>query len=338
MKAIAAAGPLTGACLAVILATSAFADPVPLKFAYPTPPNNAIFTQGAQAWSEDVNKASDGAIEIKVYSAGVLADVGNMYDRLTGGVADIGFSVFGPLSSIFPKTNVATLPFETRNEREDALALWRLYEKGVISDEFTKVKPLGFLVFPPLVIHAKKPIHSLADMKGLKVSVEGRVLSAVIPRLGAAPISLAPPDLYPSLQRGLVDAVAQGWPSVPTFHLDEVTNFHLEVPLGNNTGYVFMNKDSYAELPPKGRAAIDKFSGEAYVLRLAAANDSIEASGRDATKAMAGQTVAQLDPAEEARWKDLVAPVTDEWVKATPDGAKVLAAFRAELAAIRAGH
>lgn len=328
---------LLGAAL-LSAAAPALADPLEVKFAYPSAPNNALFAQGAQGWAEDVTKASGGAIAVKVFPGGVLGDNTNMYDRITGGVVDIGLAVFGPVSSVFPKTNVGTLPFETKTHREDALALWRLYEKGVIADEFTKVKPLGFIVFPPLVLHAKKPIHTLADMKGLKVSVEGRVLSTLMPRLGAAPISLQPGELYQSLQRGLVDAVAQGWPSVPTFHLDEVTNFHLEVPLGNNTGFVFMNKDSYAKLPEKGRAAIDKFAGESYVLRLAKADDAMEARGRDATAEMKGQTIASLAPEEEARWKALVEPVTEEWVKATPDGARVLAAFRSEVAAIRAGH
>jgi TRAP-type transport system periplasmic protein len=330
MKAIAAA--CLSACM--IVATSAKADPVQIKFAYPSAPNNALF-QGMQGWADDVNKAANGAIEIKLFPGGVIADNSNMYDRVTGGVADIGFAVFGPVSSVFPKTNVGTLPFEARNHREDALALWALYEKGIIKDEFTKFHPLAFVVFPGLVIHSKKPIHTLADVKGMKISVEGRVLSQMIPRLGAAPISLQPGELYQSLQRGLVDAVPQGWPSVPTFHLDEVTNFHLEVPLGFNTGYVAMNNDSYAKLPPAGKAAIDKLSGKVFVERLVAADDTMQALGRDATKAMAGQTIAQLDPAEEARWKEAVAPVTDDWVKATPDGAHVLAAFRDEVTAVR---
>jgi len=42
-----------------------------------------------------------------------------------------------------------------------------------------------------------------------------------------------------------------------------------------------------------------------------------------------------LDPAEEARWKEAVAPVTEDWVKSTPDGAHVLAAFRDEVKAVR---
>jgi hypothetical protein len=33
-----------------------------------------------------------------------------------------------------------------------------------------------------------------------------------------------------------------------------------------------------------------------------------------------------------------VAPVTDAWVKATPGGDKVLAAFRQTLAEVKAGH
>ncbi len=68
------------------------------------------------------------------------------------------------------------------------------------------------------------------------------------------PISLQPGELYPSLQHGLVQAVAQGWPSVQAFHLDEVTNFHLEVPLGMNIGYVFMNKEVPTRISrPRGR-------------------------------------------------------------------------------------
>ena len=319
-----------------LLAATAFADPVQIKFAYPSAPNNALF-RAMQGWTDDVNKAANGAIEVKLFPGGVIADNSNMYDRVTGGVADIGFAVFGPVSSVFPKTNVGTLPFEAKDHREDALALWALYDKGVIRDELTKYHPLAFIVFPGLVIHSKKPIHTLADVKGMKISVEGRVLSEMIPRLGAAPISLQPGELYQSLQRGLVEAVPQGWPSVPTFHLNEVTSFHLEAPLGFNTGYVAMNNDSYAKLPPAGKAAIDKLSGKVFVERLIAADDTMQAVGRDATKALPGQTIAQLDPAEEARWKEAVAPVTEEWVKATPDGAHVLAAFRAELTAIRSG-
>jgi hypothetical protein len=43
-----------------------------------------------------------------------------------------------------------------------------------------------------------------------------------------------------------------------------------------------------------------------------------------------------LTPAQFARWKQRVAPVTDNWVKANPGASKVLAAYRAELAKLMA--
>ena len=50
----------------------------------------------------------------------------------------------------------------------------------------------------------------------------------------------------------------------------------------------------------------------------------------------AQQTITTLSPEEEARWKERAKPVVDAWVASTPDGAKVLAAYRAEIAKIRA--
>jgi TRAP-type transport system periplasmic protein len=309
----------------------------PLRFAYPGPPNTPYNTKVFMPWAEEATKASGGTAEVKIFAGPTLGTNLNLYDRTIAGVADIAFGVFGPLSSQFPQANVATLPFESRNQSEAALALWRLYDKGVISGEFGKVRVLALMVFPGLVVHAKKPIQSLADIKGMKISVEGRVLSAAVEQLGAVPISLTPAELYESLQRGMVEAAPQGWPSVPTFHLNEVTSYHLEVPIGMNTGYVFMNKEAYARLKPQGQKAIDSLSGETFVRRLSTAGDEIESGARNATRALKGQTVATLAPDEEARWKERLAPVTAAWVKETPDGAKVLAAFRAEIAAIRAG-
>jgi hypothetical protein len=50
-----------------------------------------------------------------------------------------------------------------------------------------------------------------------------------------------------------------------------------------------------------------------------------------------GQNRYRLPPAEEERWRALVKPITDEWLKSTPGGEKVLAAYREELGRIRAG-
>jgi TRAP-type C4-dicarboxylate transport system substrate-binding protein len=50
-----------------------------------------------------------------------------------------------------------------------------------------------------------------------------------------------------------------------------------------------------------------------------------------------GGHFVKLDTAETGRWKAKLDPVVQEWLKNTPDGPKVLEAFRKELAKARAG-
>jgi hypothetical protein len=58
---------------------------------------------------------------------------------------------------------------------------------------------------------------------------------------------------------------------------------------------------------------------------------------RDRVMAQPGHVHSALTAEELARMKRMVEPLTEEWVAATADGAKVLAAYRAELARIRGG-
>ena len=47
------------------------------------------------------------------------------------------------------------------------------------------------------------------------------------------------------------------------------------------------------------------------------------------------ETVSTLSADQEKQWKAALEPATKEWAQSVPDGAKVLEAFRAEIAAMR---
>jgi hypothetical protein len=53
--------------------------------------------------------------------------------------------------------------------------------------------------------------------------------------------------------------------------------------------------------------------------------------------ALPNQHINRLDPAEERRWAQQVAPTSEAWVRTTPNGAAVLAAYRAAVLEARAG-
>jgi TRAP-type C4-dicarboxylate transport system substrate-binding protein len=323
---------------AVALAAVAHAEEATtLKFGFPAPPTSFVLTQASAPWAKDVEAASKGALKIQFFPGGSVGNFNNILDRTLNQVVDISFGIFGPYSDQFPRTQVTSLPFETGNTTETATVLTRLYKSGVITPEYDKVKVLTLFNFPSSALHTKKPVKVLEDVKGLKLSVTNRTAGQVAELLGAAPLSLTPSDVYQAQQRGVIDGMFQAWTAVQTFKLYEVTNYHLDLPVGQQPAFIFMNKESFARLPAAAQKTIDSLSGEPMALRYGKAVDANDQSGENAVKAMSGHTVSTLGPKEAARWKARLTPVVEAWTKATPDGAKVLAAFRAELVKVRSG-
>jgi TRAP-type transport system periplasmic protein len=304
---------------------------VTLKFGFPAPITSYVNTDGMAPWIAKVEKASGGTLKIKLFAGETLASVRNIYERTLSGVSQISFGIFGPYAGQFPRTQVADLPFLSDNTKISSTALWRTYAKGAFGPEYNNVKVLALFNFPSAVLNTNKPIKTLDDLKGMKLAVSSRPSAEVAKALGASPVTLTPPELYEGMSRGVADGVVIAWTAVKTFKLDEVTKYHVEAPLGEAPAFVFMNKATYDALPPKAKAAVDRYSGEAFSAALGQAN---EAAGEGEAKAVAaepGHSVTKLSPEQYALWKARIQPVIDAWTKPTPDGAKVLATYRDEL-------
>jgi TRAP-type C4-dicarboxylate transport system substrate-binding protein len=327
---------LCAAAVAAATIGSVSAAPIQLKFAFIGTPQGNMNQHGMSKWASAVNTESGGAVEVKLFFGPVLGTLQNIYDRLQNGVVEIAYATVGPIITQFPKSAVSSLPFETENAREGSLALWRVQQRGLLADEFAKVHPLAMVAFANVSFHSRKPIAKMDDVKGLKIASQSRLMGQVAEAFGATPVTMGVNEFYQALQRGTVDAAATAWPAVKAFKVIEVVNTHVEEPLGGESAFNAMNTDAYARLPEKARAAIDKYSGETFSEWVGISIDEDEEEGRKMGRAMADHKLIKLDAAEEARWKARVAPVTEAWVKATPNGAEVLKAYREEIAKIRA--
>jgi hypothetical protein len=97
------------------------------------------------------------------------------------------------------------------------------------------------------------------------------------------------------------------------------------------------NKGFHAKLPAQAKTAFEKNAGYAASKAFGVVIDAVAVDQFDTVKAMPGHTQAYLAPEEKARWRALFTPITDEWVKATPNGAAILAAYRDAILKVRAG-
>ena len=324
------------AALAIAVPLTAHADPKTLRFGNAGIPNALYVPMAETPFADAVAKDSDGTLEVKLFLGPTIADNNNVIDRLKDGVIEIGTGLVGLYPALFPRTTVAMLPFESSNSNEAGIALMRLYQSGILDAEFHDYKVLELGLYANMSVHTKKPVNTLDDIKGMKVAVMSKTMAQVIEQYGGAPISMPPNDFYSSLQHGVVNAAGIGWPGMPPFKLQEVVQYHLQASLTGEGNFTLMKKSTYEQLPEKARAAIDKNAGMPFSLLWAKAIKAMDDQGIAMVKA-AQQTITTLSPEEEAHWKARAKPVVDAWVTATPDGAKVLAAYRAQIADIRAG-
>ena len=329
---------VTAAALAAVAPHGAkAADPVSLKFASPAPPMSQVNTWGITPWIEDVQKAAGGNLEIKLFPGPALATFDSAYDRTINGVTELSFGVFGPYAGQFKGTDVASLPYMTDSDVEASVALWRLVGSGLIAGEFSRVHPLALFTFPSSGIHTNKEIKTSDDLKGLKVGVFSRQGAHELELLNATPITMTPSDAYQSQQRGLINATMVGWSAVLPFKLHEVTTFHLEASLGQAPAFIFMNKEAYAKLADADKKALDRFSYEALSRKMGDVTDRQDDLGRTTVGKIPSHKVYKLSADESAKWEAKLRPMIDEYVAQTPNGAAILAAFRKEILAVRAG-
>jgi len=316
---------------AFLIAAPALAqEPVKLKYASPAPPQSLVTNWGVAPWIEEVVKASEGTMEVQMFLGAVLGNFTQVIDRTSAGVNEMAWGILGPYSDQFPQTDVASIPFTGEQGWASSVAMQRLFEQGVIKDDWGKFKVLTLFNFPPASFHSNKPIKNLTDFRGMKIGVSVRNVAELVEVVGAASVTMQPNEMYQAGQRGVVEGLAMAWPAFYPFKLHEVTKYHFDGSFGGTPSFVIMNKDAYAKLPGKAKAAIDSKAGVPFAAHMGKTTDKMNAEGRENVTKMAGHTFYKLEPAEEAQWKQRAQPLIDKWLKTTPNGAAVLAAFEAE--------
>lgn len=320
--------------VAALLSTGvAHADePIHLKFSVGTGVSSPTFVRATKPFLDKITADSNGAFIIDVYPGGALASATNVYDRLVSGVFGMCYGIHGPIAGKFPKTSVAELPFLATEAEHSSVALWKLIANGTIADEYAEVKPLSVFIYPQSQIHLTKPVRTMEDLKGIKVGTWSHTGGEILDALGAVPISISPAEAYQTAQRRTIAGVVVEWNGVMQFKIDEVTTAHVEANLGSNTGFVLMNKGAFDRLPETARAMIDRNAGAVLSASYGRALEAIARDQRETVGKRPGHEIIELAPAERKRWEAKVQPIYESWVKRTPNGAKVLEAFKTELA------
>lgn len=313
---------------AIVAATAGFAEPAKLVFASPAPAPTPVHAAVMEGWAKKVTEDSNGTLEVELVTGGTLASHGQVLDRVTTGVVQIGWDIQGYYPGKFPRTEVVALPFGFDTAEQGTVAMNRLLEDGVIASEYEDVKVLNLFTFPNGHLLSAAPVEDIGDMQGLKVTGINPTRQAIASALGAVPVSLSIVDWYQGLSRGTIDAAIESYSAVPPFRLAEVAGHFVELPLGGNAAFMFMNQSVFDGLPEEAQAAIEANSGPEFDRAMGAFWDGAAQVGKGMIE-QAGGTVVVPDEAQQAAWQEAVRPIIDDWIASVDGGQEILDAFHA---------
>ena len=326
-----------GMALSAAAVSPALAQEVTLRFASFPGPTSFLNTGLFEPWFKKLEEESGGKLKIQFLTGGAAAAPTEVFDSVEGGLIDIGWSITSYNPGRFLEASVTELPLLASGSAETSAALAALYDKGLIQG-FEGVKLIGIGTADIARLHHSGDISGLADFKGAKVRAAGSVLSAMITAVGATPVGMTAPAMAEALSKHVVDATAADWFAVEGFSLLDVTRSHVDIPLGTTSMYVVMNQDSYDRLPPEIRKVFDDNPPSAFAAFWGPGLEAESNRVRSVVEKTPGHRIITPTEAELADWTAAAEGVIAKWVEATPNGAAVLAAYRAEINASRAAQ
>jgi TRAP-type C4-dicarboxylate transport system substrate-binding protein len=267
--------------------------------------------------AEDLEKATGGAVTSDI-SYKALTKESEYYDAVAKGICDIAYVALPYTPGIFPFSEMLGLPIHYPNNVITTKAHYGLWKKGFLDKQFANVHTICLGSMSPYNFYwskKKSPVTTLDEFKGKKIRCPGGPWVEVVEALGGVPVNITAGECYMAVERGTVDGVFWGWPALPVFKLHEVVSSMTEINLMGFAFGVFMNKDTYKKLPEEAKAVL-KNNAEKYSLIMGTAHDDNNKMGMELFE-KAGAKTHKLEPADQAKMRELLKPLFNKWVKET---------------------
>jgi TRAP-type C4-dicarboxylate transport system substrate-binding protein len=294
-------------------APAAHAANITLTYSNFFPPTH-IQSKLAESWCKEVEKRTDGRVKVQYFAGQTLTKAPQTYDSVVDGIADIGMSACAYTRGRFPLMQAIDLPFGYPSGVAATAAANALFKK-FHPKEFDQTVVMYMDAHGPGFIQTRdKAIHTLANLKGLKIRSTG-MSAQMVQALGATPVAMSMPDSYQALQKGVVDGSAYPMEANKGWKLGEVCHFATADYSAAYTTcfFVVMNKNKWKAISAKDQKAIEAINDE-WAVKHGEAWDSSDVAGTRFFLQQGG-TIIGLDAKESEQWQKAVTPLITDYAK-----------------------
>jgi len=315
--------------LAAGLMTSAEADARDLKMSLWFGKTHFMTEEVMQPFIDDVHRLSDGDLNITLYGDSVLGKISDQLMLVENGIADIAMVVPSYTPGRFPLTESGGLPFAF----DSATHGGKVYNilQPYVEEEFDTVKFLFMTVnTPAALLTATKPIATVEDIRGERLSGSAAAQQQFLTSLGAIADFMPISEKYVALERGTIEGLLMPLASASGYKMEEVTKYITRINYSSTPLVVIMNQNAWDSLTPEQQAVITEASVAAQQ-KLGPAYDAADERGLEILLAADGELVPFAEE-EMAKLREKAAPFWNSYLedlrKRTPKADEFIAALR----------
>ncbi|WP_180901643.1 TRAP transporter substrate-binding protein [Martelella soudanensis] len=254
-----------GAAMTVSATVSAAsAEPIVIKIGHSSEADlhlpGAGRTACVVAMKEYLDVASEGELALDVYPDGALGGARAMVESAQTGVIQMVGAYTSILVPFVSEMAVTQIPYVF----PDSLTAWQVMDGpfgDALAETVLEKTGLRVLAWPEGAgfrnIYADKPIHSVADMKGMKMRVpENPGLLAMFRAWGANTVTISWNELYTALQSGMAAGHDTELYSMYSSKLYEVNPYVTVTRHSYNLHPVLINEEFFQSLSPENQTLI----------------------------------------------------------------------------------
>ncbi|WP_417545046.1 TRAP transporter substrate-binding protein DctP [Marinobacter sp.] len=282
-----------------------------------------------EEWCESIEEKSGGELIFKPFPAkAVAADNNALFEAVRNGV----LQGMNPFTLYWSGKIPASVFLSSYPAGPDQPHQWdtMFYSLGMLEKTREIYKKFGLFYVGPIqhdsnIIHSKKPVNSLGDLKGMKIRVPGGMVAEVFQQFGVSTVSLPGSDIFPALEKGTIDAADYVGPAVNyELGFSQVTDYIMFGPPGVMSIYqpvdlmdLTVNLRNWNNLDPKLQKLVeDEVRNYSQIHYLTIQKRNIEAMKKFRAD---GDTVTRLSQDDLAEFRRAAIPIWYKWANKDED-------------------
>lgn len=211
------------------------------------------------AFSKMVTEGSGGKIKAIHYPSMQLGNNTQLLENVRLGVVEVACAGASFLSNFIPAYASLQLPFLF----DDFNHMEAFFTGAYMEKRLEDLDALGMKALAWVTTTARNPlskskfIRTPADMKGLKIRIEGnRLLEDVVRALGANPVPIEFGEVYTAMQTGVVDVLVFERQTISAMKYHEIAKYMSEVSMYPFPGVLVVNMNVWKSISPDLQAMV----------------------------------------------------------------------------------